>query len=108
MTAVLGKRDDWAALLTRWHRDLGDNFAAVLPRVLDDLEAVDRAHADDPGRNRTPSDAELTAWIEAHPAEFAAWAARQARIKGAPPPFDTPTRQPTTRRRAAPKGGGAT
>ena len=35
-------RDERAAVLTRWHRDLGDNFKAVLPRVLDDLDAIDR------------------------------------------------------------------
>lgn len=35
-------RDQRASVLRRWHRDLADNFTAVLPRVLDDLDAVDR------------------------------------------------------------------
>lgn len=34
-------RDERAAVLRRWNRDLSDNFAAVLPRVLDDLDAID-------------------------------------------------------------------
>lgn len=40
-------RDERAAVLRRWHRDMGDNFTAVLPRVLDDLDATDRAHTAD-------------------------------------------------------------
>lgn len=37
-------RDARAAALTRWHRDLADNFTAALPKLLDDLERADRDH----------------------------------------------------------------
>lgn len=69
-----------AAVLTRWHRDLGDNFTAVLPRVLDDLDAADAQFPLEAitVRRSVPTDAEITAWIEAHPAEFAAWYRKQA------------------------------
>ena len=63
---MTGLRDARAAVLTRWHRDLGDNFTAVLPRVLDDLEAADRAQE----APRKLSAAEVTAWALAHRGEL--------------------------------------
>lgn len=38
-------RDARAAVLRRYHRNLADNFAVTLPRVLDELDAADREHA---------------------------------------------------------------
>ena len=38
-------REKRIAILTRWHRDLADDFTRALPRVLADLEAADREHA---------------------------------------------------------------
>lgn len=35
-------RDARAALLRRWHRDMSDDFSRALPKVLDDLERIDR------------------------------------------------------------------
>lgn len=97
-------RDERAAVLRRWNRDLGDNFTAVLPRLLDDLEAIDAAHGgqlaagaadaalaherelmargDLSAGPAIPPDAWLTAWIRAHDREFGIWVAKQARING--------------------------
>jgi hypothetical protein len=38
-------RDERAAALVRRHRDLSDDFTRALPGLLDDLEAIDAAHA---------------------------------------------------------------
>lgn len=51
-----------------------------------------------------PTDDELTAWIGAHPDEFAAWVAKRDRITGGQ---TTAAARPAARRRAAPKGGTA-
>jgi AAA+ superfamily predicted ATPase len=110
-------RDERAAALRRRYRDLGDNFAAVLPRVLDDLDAIDRAQfANVTGivtpveeltdeqvaeiRERweaiarheppAPTDEQIAAWIERNPKAFADWAAKQVKV-AAP----TPTRRRT-------------
>lgn len=121
-------RDERAAVLRRWHRDMGDNFTAVLPRVLDDLDAIDRAQVPGPikparklthaeadelarqwtansegGQPPAPTDEQVAAWVEAHPQEFADWAARQAKTSPAPvsgqPPKAPPATRTATRRR---------
>jgi hypothetical protein len=108
-----------AAALRRWHRDMGDNFTAVLPRVLDDLDAIDRAQVPGgivpavmtdeeaakfaeqwtaipkDGRPTVippPTDEQIAAWIERNPKAFADWAAKQVKVA-------TPVRR-TTRKAA--------
>jgi hypothetical protein len=83
----MGIRDERAAVLRRWNRDLGDNFTAVLPRVLDDLEAIDEAHGPEPvsvkRADDVPSDAEIERWILAHPDQVMAIGMRKSvRING--------------------------
>jgi hypothetical protein len=51
-------RDERAAALIRRHRDLSDDFTRALPGLLDDLEAIDAAHAEPSGWIKV--DGELT------------------------------------------------
>jgi hypothetical protein len=111
-------RDERAAALKRWHRDMGDNFTAVLPCVLDDLDAIDQAQPgivlnfsgelteEETAKLRAqfkeavnsqpvtvmppeaPTDDQIAAWIERNPKAFADWTAKQVKVT-------------TTRRRTA-------
>lgn len=82
-------RDARAGALVRRHRDLADDFTRTLPLLLDDLDAIDREHQAGPvavkRADDLPSDAELAAWVEAHPAEFAAWYRKRDRVEGGSP-----------------------
>lgn len=42
-------RDERAAAIIRRHRSLADDFTRALPLLLDDLEAIDAAHAEPTG-----------------------------------------------------------
>jgi len=77
-------------------RELTDEEAAELRAKVIELTKPQPAIPPEP----RPSDAELTAWIEAHPREFEAWARKQERINGAPPlaaPAKTAPRRRTPR-----------
>jgi hypothetical protein len=94
-------RDERAAALKRWHRDMGDNFTATLPKVLDALEAIDQARMADQADQvdaayvyvPAPTDEQVAAWIERNPKAFADWAARQVKVTTTA----TATRRRTTR-----------
>jgi hypothetical protein len=112
-------RDERAAALKRWHRDMGDNFAGALPKVLDALDAIDRQRVADVELDieidtareamTKPTDEQIAAWIERNPKAFADAAARQAqasvqraapgRVPPVPASDKPPKAPPATRRR---------
>lgn len=87
---VTSLRDDRYAAARAWHRRLAEDFGTFAPGFLDALAVIDAKHQ--PGEpvavkraDSLPSDAELTAWIDAHPDEFAAWVRKRDRIEGGTP-----------------------
>lgn len=149
MTSV---RDQRAAAIRRNWRDLQDDLRRALPRLLDDLDAIDRHEfaerngisdglaatlanmtqeewaqqgaargflqalaepspapevpaaepaeaAQENTEPRAPTDAEISAWIDAHPAEYTAWVRKRDRIEGTGPA------RTASRRRTTPKAG---
>lgn len=112
-----------AAAVKRHLRALVDNFRSELPRLLTDLQANAAEYATTLGavvasEAAEPDDAAIGAWIEAHPREFAAWVAKQERIRGAgapttsglvitspptngPPASNAPAAKPAARRTTA-------
>lgn len=76
-------RDDRAAAVRRYHRDIGDNLERALPRLLDALDEVDAKH----GMRPQPDDVttvsgmlteeKAAALREQHPSAVARTAARR-------------------------------
>jgi len=97
-----------AAAVKRHLRALVDNFRSELPRLLTDLQANAAEYAATLGavvasEAAEPDDAAIGAWIGSHPREFAAWVAKQERIRGVgvPSPSGASAAKPPARRTTA-------
>lgn len=64
-------RDDRAAAVRRYYRDLGDSLHRALPGLLDALDAIDAKHGTGPvsvkREDDAPTDAQIEAWAGRNP-----------------------------------------
>ena len=77
----------FAAVIRAHWRDLTDSGGIVPDRLTDRLCDITAAYARATGTVavKRADDAELTAWIRAHPEEFEAWIRKYNRVRGVVP-----------------------
>lgn len=75
--------EQWAETRAAYDARFGESFLAGLGPLNEHLADGGTVEIEPPGPGPfAPTDAEISAWIEAHPAEFEKWVARQNRING--------------------------
>lgn len=90
---MTGLRDARAAVLTRWHRDLADDFTRALPLLLDDLERIDREQVPD-GVITAPAELSEEELTELRERWHAIWEQEQAEAATSKPPLSPAAEEP--------------